>query len=220
MVHVSLPILNVRLFLNAHPPGTPVDSTAGLSLGFCYQLFLIIRFTIGARDCRLFTMKAENALRPASFGRLLHRVLEVGILLKGFDAILEMIGGILLWFASNVVFDQWVLALTRHELVEDPQDKVVLLFRQAFSQISVDARLFGGGYLLIHGLAKFLLVLGLLRGKLWAYPATFGFLTLFIIYQIYQLSYNFSSGLLMLTFFDTVFALLILREFLVKEHVI
>jgi uncharacterized membrane protein len=165
-------------------------------------------------------MKAENVLHPTSLTRLLHRILELGIILKGFDAILEMIGGILLWFASNITFDQWVISLTQHELVEDPQDKVALLFRQAFSQIFLDAHLFGGAYLLVHGLAKLLLVTGLLRGKLWAYPATFGFLALFIIYQLYQLSYNFSIGLLMLTFFDSVFALLILREYLVKEHVI
>ena len=165
-------------------------------------------------------MKAERVLRQTSFTRLLHRILELGIILKGFDAILEMIGGVLLWFASNITFDQWVISLTQHELIEDPQDKVALLFRQAVSQISVDAHLFSGAYLLVHGLAKLWLVTSLLRGKLWAYPATFGFLALFIIYQLYQLSYNFSAGLLMLTFFDSIFALLILREYLVREHVI
>src|SRR6266545_7986793 len=158
-------------------------------------------------------MKAENALHQTSFTRLLHRILELGIILKGFDAILEMIGGVLFWFASNVAFDQWVTSLTQHELIEDPQDKVALLLRQAVSQFSSDARLFGSAYLIIHGLAKLWLVTGLLRGKLWAYPATFGFLSLLIIYQLYQMSYNFSIGLLMLTFFDSIFALLIWREY-------
>lgn len=189
------------------------------SQGITYKF--LIRFTIGAkRFVTIFTMKAETVLPQTSFNRLLHRVLELGILLKGFDAILEMIGGAILWFASNVMFDQWVISLTQHELVEDPQDKVALLFRQVFSQITTDAHLFGGAYLLIHGLAKLVLVTGLLRGKLWAYPATFGFLALFILYQIYQMSYSFSAGLLMLTFFDSVFALLILREYLIKEHMI
>jgi uncharacterized membrane protein len=165
-------------------------------------------------------MKAENVSRQTSLTRLLHRLLELGIILKGFDAILEMIGGVLFWFASNVTFDQWVISLTRHELVEDPQDKVALLLRQAVPLISTNAHLVGSAYLIIHGLAKLLLVIGLLRGKLWAYPAALGFLSLFIIYQLYRLSYNFSMGLLMLTFFDSIFALLILREYLVKERVI
>ncbi|HLO29030.1 MAG TPA: DUF2127 domain-containing protein [Anaerolineales bacterium] len=163
-------------------------------------------------------MKAESALNQPSFTRLLHRVLELGIILKGFDAILEMIGGILFWFASNVTFDQWITALTQHELVEDPQDKVALLLREVAAPISSDARLFGSAYLIVHGLAKLWLVTGLLRGKAWAYPATFGFLSLFIIYQVYRLSYSFSIGLLALTFFDSVFAFLIWREYLSSKN--
>ncbi len=168
----------------------------------------------------LSTMKVESTLPRTSLTRFLHRILELGLLIKGFDAILEMIGGLLLWFASNVTFDQWVISLTQHELVEDPQDKVALFFRQAVPRLSVDAHLFGSAYLVIHGLAKVILIAGLLRGKLWAYPATFGFLSLFIVYQIYRLSYSFSTGLLLLTFFDMIFALLILREYLLKERVI
>ncbi|HLO18382.1 MAG TPA: DUF2127 domain-containing protein [Anaerolineales bacterium] len=163
-------------------------------------------------------MKAENALNQISFTRLLHRVLELGIILKGFDAILEMMGGTLLWFASNITFDQWVLSLTQHELIEDPQDKVALLLRGTVSQISSDARLFGSAYLVLHGLAKLWLVAGLLRGKRWAYPATLGFLFLFIAYQLYRLSYNFSIALLMLTVFDSIFALLIWREYLLSKN--
>ncbi len=166
------------------------------------------------------TTRVETALSQTSLTRLLHRVLELGLIIKGFDAVLEMIGGFILWFASSVTFDQWVISLTQHELVEDPQDKVALFLRQAAPQLSADAHLFGSAYLVIHGLAKVVLITGLLRGKLWAYPATFGFLSLFIAYQIYRLSYNFSIGLLMLTFFDVIFALLILREYLVKERVI
>src|SRR5512143_3804528 len=103
-------------------------------------------------------MKAESVLHPPSLTRFLHRILEVGLILKGFDAILEMVGGLLFWFASNVTFDRWILSLTQHELVEDPQDKVALLLRQGVSVISTDARLFGSGYLIIHGLAKLVLV--------------------------------------------------------------
>ncbi len=165
-------------------------------------------------------MKIESALPQTSFTRFLHRALEFGLLIKGFDAVLEMIGGILFWFASNVTFDQWIISLTQHELIEDPQDNVALVLRQAVSLVSADGRLFGSSYLIIHGLAKVVLITGLLRGKLWAYPATLGFLSLFIIYQIYRLSYGFSAGLLMLTFFDVIFALLILREYFVKERVI
>lgn len=155
--------------------------------------------------------------KQTSFSKLLHQILELGLILKGIDALLEMIGGVLFWFASNIAFDRWIISLTQHELIEDPQDKIALFFRQAVSIISIDARLFGSAYLIIHGFAKFWLVTGLLRGKQWAYPATFGFLSLFIAYQLYRLSYNFSIGLLLLTFFDSVFAILIWREYRIRK---
>ena len=164
-------------------------------------------------------MKAESVLQQkAAFTRLLHRALELGILLKGFDAAMEMLGGMLFWFASNVTFDQWLISLTQHELIEDPQDKIALLLRQTATQLSFDAHLFGSAYLIVHGFAKLWLVVGLLRGKLWAYPATLVFLSLFIIYQLYRLSYSFSAGLLLLTIFDLIFALLICREYLLSKN--
>ena len=41
---------------------------------------------------------------------------------------------------------------------------------------------------MIHGAAKLWLVIGLLFGKLCAYPSTLGFLSFFIAYQLYRLS--------------------------------
>lgn len=162
-------------------------------------------------------MITEKTTGQKSFTKLLHQALELSIFIKSFDAILEMIGGVIFWFASNFTLHRLVISLTQHELVEDPQDKIALFLRQAVSQLSSDTRLFGSAYLIIHGLAKLLLVTGLLRRKLWAYPATISFLSLFIAYQLYRLSYGFSIGLLLLTFFDSTFALLIWREYNVSK---
>jgi uncharacterized membrane protein len=106
-----------------------------------------------------------------------------------------------------------VIALTQHELVEDPHDWIATTARQAAAQLSANTRLFGGAYLIVHGLAKVVLVIGLLRGQRWAYPVGIGFLTLFIAYQLYRLSHQFSPGLLLLTLFDAVIVALIWREF-------
>ena len=145
--------------------------------------------------------------------KFLHRILELGIFIKGFDAILEMIGGVLFWFASNLTIHQLIITLTQHELVEDPQDQVANLLRQAIPVISADARLFGTSYLIIHGAVKLGLIIGLVKHKLWAFPTTIGFLSLFIVYQLYRFSFSGSIGLLLLSFFDTIFAILIWREF-------
>lgn len=164
-------------------------------------------------------MKAEATVKnQALLAKWLHRGVELGIFLKGFDAVFEMLGGIIFWFTSNVTLNRLVIALTQHELIEDPQDKVALFLRQSVAQFTSDARLFGSVYLVLHGLIKLWLVTNLLHRKLWSYPATIGFLCIFIVYQLYRFSYSYSIGLLLLTFFDSVFALLIWREYRIMER--
>ena len=145
--------------------------------------------------------------------KVLHRAFTLGIWVKGFDAALEIIGGVIFLLASNLVLNELIIALTEHELVEDPRDVIAILLRHAVAQLPIDAHLFGGAYLIVHGLTKLWLVTGLLRSKPWAYPATIGFLCLFITYQLYRVSYHNSLGLILLTLFDSVFVLLIWREY-------
>lgn len=74
-------------------------------------------------------------------------------------------------------------------------------------------------YLLSHGLIKLLLVVGLLRGKLWSYPASLVALGAFMVYQVYRWSYTHSPGLLVLTVFDAVVMVLIWHEWrVVRQH--
>jgi uncharacterized membrane protein len=143
----------------------------------------------------------------------LHRVFALGIWLKGIDGVLEIIGGVILLLTSNAALNQLVIALTQHELVEDPHDWIATAARQAVAQLSVGTQVFGGVYLVAHGLAKVVLAVGLLRGHRWAYPVAIGFLGLFIAYQLYRLSYQFSLGLLLLTLFDGAIVALTWREY-------
>lgn len=144
---------------------------------------------------------------------MLERAFRLGIWLKGFDGALELIGGALLLVASPATLSRLVVALTQHELIEDPQDWLATTIRQAARQLSVSTQLFGSMYLLAHGLLKLVIVIGLWRGYRWAYPLAIVALSLFIIYQAYRLSYGFSVGLLVLTLFDIVIVCLTWREY-------
>ena len=159
------------------------------------------------------TVMKENTTQQTLRNRILHWAYKMEIWAKGFDAILEVIGGFILLLASNLVLNNFVTSLTQHELVEDPHDMIALLLRQSVANISLDTHIFGGAYLIIHGLTKLWLVIGLLRRKPWAYPATIVFLCIFIAYQLYRVSYQYSLGLVLLTFFDLAFVLLIWREY-------
>jgi uncharacterized membrane protein len=63
------------------------------------------------------------------------------------------------------------------------------------------------------------LVAGLLRNKLWAYPASLMVLGLFMVYQVYRFFYTQSAGLVVLTVLDLIVMVLIWHEYgLVRRH--
>src|SRR5262245_13534151 len=150
--------------------------------------------------------------------QVLFRIFELGVWLKGIDSILEISGGVLLLLTSTVALNRLVIALTQHEFVEDPQDRIANALRSAVAQLSANTKLFGGAYLIAHGLIKLVVVVGLLRGYRWAYPVAIAFLCLFIFYQLYRLSYAYSPGLVLLTFFDSVMVALTWHEYRLRNR--
>jgi uncharacterized membrane protein len=113
----------------------------------------------------------------------------------------------------------WVNTLTQEELIEDPGDFIAGHLSQMASQLSIASKEFYAFYLLSHGLIKLALVAGLLRGKLWSYPASLVALSLFMAYQVYRYSYTHSVGLLVLTILDAAVMVLIWHEWkVVRRH--
>ena len=143
---------------------------------------------------------------------LLDQTFEVGILLKGLDGVLEVIGGLLLLVISPATIDRVSTSLTQHELSEDPHDFLATHLRTAHG-LTGPAVLFGSVYLLAHDVVKVILVAALLKNQLWAYPWTIGFLGIFVAYQLYRLSFQPSIGLTALTVFDMAVAWLTYREY-------
>jgi uncharacterized membrane protein len=151
--------------------------------------------------------------------RHVHRIFEIGVLLKGAHALIECIGGLVLAFVSTSAITNLVNALTQEELIEDPDDFVATHLLSLAQNLTVSTQRFYAFYLLSHGVIKLLLVAGLLRNKLWAYPVSLVVLGLFIIYQIYRFSYTHGVGLIVLTVFDVIVMGLIWHEYrLVRRH--
>jgi uncharacterized membrane protein len=149
----------------------------------------------------------------------IHRAFQVSVLLKGAHALVECIGGLVLALVSTSTIVSWVNRLTQEELIEDPQDFIASHLVSMASNFSVSTQHFYAFYLLSHGLVKIALVAGLLRNKLWAYPASLVILSLFIAYQVYRFSYTHSVGLVVLTAFDLIVMVLIWHEYrLVQKH--
>jgi uncharacterized membrane protein len=144
---------------------------------------------------------------------LLDQTFEIGIILKGLDGVLEVIGGLLLLVVSPATIDRVVTSLTQHELSEDPHDFLATHLLKTAHGLTGPAVLFGAVYLLAHGVVKVILVAALLKNQLWAYPWMVTFLAVFIVYQVYRLRLQASVGLAALTIFDAAIAWLTYREY-------
>src|SRR6202047_2413812 len=149
----------------------------------------------------------------------IHRIFEVSVLLKGAHAVIECIGGLALALASTTRIVGWVNRLTQDELIEDRNDFIATHLLSMAQEFSVNTKNFYAFYLLSHGIAKLALVVGLLRNKLWSYPASLIVLALFIVYQIYRFSYTHGVGLIVLTVFDILVMGLVWHEYsLIRRH--
>ena len=156
------------------------------------------------------TMRLRNFVPTEA---VFHRAFQVGIVIKGIDGALEIIGGVLLFLLNPASLNQFVLVLTQHELSEDPRDLVANDLVNAVHHLSASMQLFGSVYLLSHGLIKVLLIASLWQRKLWAYPTAIVFFLVFIGYQVYRYSYGHALGYLLLTLLDLAVVTLTWREY-------
>jgi uncharacterized membrane protein len=146
-----------------------------------------------------------------------HGLFEVSIILKGIYSVIEIIGGVVIYFVSRTYVVHAVLTLTQEELVEDPKDIIAHYLISVSNDFSITSQHFIAFYLLIHGTIKLLLVLGLFTRKLWVYPLSMTVFGIFVGYQLYKFAYNHSIWLLLLSIFDCIIILLTSREYYYRK---
>jgi uncharacterized membrane protein len=144
---------------------------------------------------------------------LLDWTFEVALIFKGLDGLLEILGGALLLAVSKETLDAWLVSLTQHELSEDPNDWLFTHLLSGANNLSGSSHTFAALYLLSHGVVKVVLVVAVLKDKLWAYPWMIGFLLVFIGYQLYRMAIDATIGIALLTAFDAFIVWLTLREY-------
>lgn len=144
---------------------------------------------------------------------VLHKSFEIGIMVKGIDAILEIIGGILLVFLNRNRLNKITILLTQHELSEDPKDVFANFMIKLSSGFSISSQHFGIFYLISHGIVKLILVILLWQKKIWSYLLTIVSLTLFVFYQVYRYTITHSEWLIALTIFDIIMIILTWIEY-------
>ena len=129
----------------------------------------------------------------------IHQIFVLSVLAKGLHALLEIAGGLALYLFSADTIARILDEVDKHDWVA----RHFPLSEQGFYAF----------YLLSHGLVKSVLVLFLLREKLWAYPASIAVFGLFILYQLYRFSFTHEIGLVLLSIFDLFVILLAVHEY-------
>jgi len=143
---------------------------------------------------------------------LLDKLYEIGILIKGIDGLLELVGGILLLALSSRTILHVTHWLVDAELTENPHSFIGKHVLHAGMQLAHGHTLFAALFLLTHGAVKVGLVVCLLLNKPWAYPVGLGVLGVLLAYQIYQLITAPSFGMALLSVLDVIIMWLIWRE--------
>ena len=150
-----------------------------------------------------------DRFRPTT---LLDKTYEIGIIIKGIDGLLELVGGILVLALNSAQVGSITHFLTEHELQQDPHDFIATHILRLSQHLQQGHNYFAAAFLLTHGLVKVVLVTSLLLNKLWAYPWALGALSLFLVYQLYQMATSPTFGMGFLSVLDAVIIWLVWRE--------
>jgi uncharacterized membrane protein len=142
----------------------------------------------------------------------IHVAFEIGVILKGLNGLLELIGGTLLLLFPPSAIQRFVVSLTQNELSRDPNDFIATHLRAAADHLSVGGKAFAALYLLSHGVIKAVLVYALIKDKLWAFPWAIGIFGAFGVYQMYRYFMHPSGWLIALTVLDVMVILLTWAE--------
>src|ERR1700687_3280021 len=102
--------------------------------------------------------------------KTVHILFDIGLIGKAVDGVLEIIGGIVLFFVNPDQINGMLQVLTQHELSKDPHDFLANLLLHSMQHLSTDTIVFAAFFLLWHGIIKVGIVWALFRKYFWAYP--------------------------------------------------
>jgi uncharacterized membrane protein len=146
-------------------------------------------------------------------GSLLDQSFRAGIAIKGFDGLLECIGGVLIWFVKPSSLNELFRVAALHDLPGKYDDIILTHLFHWTQALAQGGKVFASVYLITHGLSKAILVAGLWMNKLWAYPLTIVVFGIFCVYQMHRYTHTHSIFLVLLTIFDLILMYLTWKEY-------
>src|SRR5256714_14308404 len=128
-----------------------------------------------------------------------HQAFWWSLFIKGLDGLLQFLGGIAVLVLPpetlGNTYRWWTRFLFAHPRAGNPEEDFI---RDAAHSFGISVPLLVAIYLLANGIIKLLLVYGLLRERLWVFPAAFVGFGLFFTLEVYRLFVHFYWGILIL----------------------
>jgi len=146
----------------------------------------------------------------------LDKLFGFALLMKGLNAILEIISSILLIIIKPEQIVKTISFFTSQEIVEDPKDFAANFLIKAFHNYSITSNTFWILYLLSHGVIKIILVIFLSKRKYKIYPVAIGVFVLFLLYEVYKLLIDGTFSIILLIIIDIITIYLTILEY--KKH--
>ena len=137
------------------------------------------------------------------------KLFGLGLIIKGVDAVLEVIGGILLFTPARV--GGWLELLALHSR----HDFTAHLWRHAADKIAV-ATVATAIYLVAHGGAKVILIGAILKERVWGYIGLMGVLSFFATFELYKAISKHEIAVFIFCLFDALVVYLIAKEYRVR----
>lgn len=131
---------------------------------------------------------------------------DIGLILKGIDSLFEVAGGILLLSPIRVSGYLEILSQhSKHDFISRNLDKLANGVHAATIATAI--------YLMVHGLAKAILIVAALKRKSWGYIGLMGVLTFFAIAEMTRYFETQKIALLVFSLFDAILVVLIAHEY-------
>lgn len=145
--------------------------------------------------------------------KVIHNVFSITILMKGIAGVFEIMIGVLFFLVRTETIYKILISITNQRAINRSGHIITNYFQRQADNFSVSTQYFIAIYFLFYGIVNMFLVISLLKGKLWAYPATMIFFSLFTVYMFYRFLLHRSGTLLFFIIFDIFLVVLTWLEY-------
>ena len=142
-----------------------------------------------------------------------HRAFWISLVIKGIDGALQLVGGFAAIFIEPATLGNAYRWITRFLFGKRDGNPEAEFIRDAAHSFHISVPLLVCIYLLIHGVIKLLLVYGLLKERLWVFPAAFAGFGFFLALEIYRIYAHFYWGILILMCLDVFVLTMVTLEY-------